>query len=198
MKFLFAFLISAALFGANVAEVRPGFENPPDDARIMMRWWWFGPGVTKAEIEREMKAMKQGGIGGFEVQAVYPLWLDDKERNFRNLPFGSPEFQDMLGFTAQKAKELGMRMDVTLGSGWPFGGPHIPVTQAAGRLRVQRVQVHSGGPVALPSMEAGETLLAAFLMENEPVRLTVDGNRTVVPPAGGTVAFLSRATQGSR
>ena len=25
-------------------------------------------------------------------------------------------------------------MDLTLGSGWPFGGPHIPIAQAAGRL----------------------------------------------------------------
>jgi hypothetical protein len=37
----------------NIETLRRSFENPPDDARIMMRWWWFGPGVTKAEIERE-------------------------------------------------------------------------------------------------------------------------------------------------
>jgi hypothetical protein len=34
----------------------------------MMRWWWFGPAVTRAELEREMRAMKDGGIGGFEKQ----------------------------------------------------------------------------------------------------------------------------------
>jgi len=39
----------------------------------MMRWWWFGPAVTKPELEREMRLMKEGGIGGFEVQPVYPL-----------------------------------------------------------------------------------------------------------------------------
>src|SRR5437763_634039 len=55
-------------FAQNVADVRRGFENPPEDARIMMRWWWFGPAVTKPELEREMRLMKDGGIGGFEVQ----------------------------------------------------------------------------------------------------------------------------------
>jgi len=40
------------------------FDQPPDDSRIMMRWWWFGPAVTKPELEREMKLMKDGGIGG--------------------------------------------------------------------------------------------------------------------------------------
>ena len=39
----------------------------------MMRWWWFGPSVTKAELERELKTMRDGGIGGVEVQPVYPL-----------------------------------------------------------------------------------------------------------------------------
>ena len=58
---------------ANVADLRRAFESPPDDARINMRWWWFGPSVTKPELEREMRAMKAGGIGGFEVQPVYAL-----------------------------------------------------------------------------------------------------------------------------
>ncbi len=176
MRLAAVLLTSAAVFGASVADVRRGFENPPDAARIMMRWWWFGPGVTKAEIEREMRAMKQGGMGGFEVQAVYPLWLDDAEHNFRNLPFGSEEFQQMLGFTAQKAKELGLRMDVTLGSGWPFGGPHIPVTQAAGRLRVDRIPVQANDKyVAVPSMEAGEDLLAVFLARGDKKQFSADG-----------------------
>ena len=59
------------------ADLRKSFQNPPDDARIMMRWWWFGPGVAKPELEKEMRMMKAGGIGGFEVQPVYPLALDD-------------------------------------------------------------------------------------------------------------------------
>ena len=33
--------------------------------------------VTLIDAEREMRLMKEGGIGGFEVQPVYPLALDD-------------------------------------------------------------------------------------------------------------------------
>src|ERR1700689_4618183 len=95
-----------------------GFENPPDDSKIMMRWWWFGPSATKPEIEREMRFMKEGGIGGFEVQPVYPLTLDDPSRGFKNYPYLSDEFIDALRFTSEKAKEMGLRMDLTLGSGW--------------------------------------------------------------------------------
>src|SRR5215468_2974901 len=107
-----------------LAQLKRSFEHPPDDSRIMMRWWWFGPAVTKPELEREMRLMKEGGIGGFEVQPVYPLTLEG------NLTYLSPEFLDALQFTGGKARELGLRMDLTLGSGWPYGGPHIPIAKA--------------------------------------------------------------------
>jgi hypothetical protein len=58
-----------------------------------MRWWWFGPTVTKPELAREMRNMKEGGIGGFEVQPVYPLALDDPELGFKNVPYLSDEYQ---------------------------------------------------------------------------------------------------------
>lgn len=129
-----------------------------------MRWWWFGPAVTKPELERELRAMKQGGIGGVEVQPVYPLALDDPLHGFHNVPYLSDEFIDSLRFASNKAHELGLRFDITLGSGWPFGGPHIPVTQAAGKLRVISIPVTPEmRSVAVPNISAGEELLAAFL-----------------------------------
>ena len=65
-------------YAQNIDDLQRGFKRPPDDARIMMRWWWFGPAVTKPQLEREMRLMKEGGIGGFEVQPVYPVALDDE------------------------------------------------------------------------------------------------------------------------
>ena len=165
----FALILPALFFGlaaqpSPISDLQHSFEQPPDDARIMMRWWWFGPAVAKPELERELRAMKEGGIGGVEVQPVYPLALDDPEHGFRNVPYLSDEFLDLLHFAAQKARELGLRVDITLGSGWPYGGPHIPITEAAGRLRVDRIPVPPNArSVALPSLEHGETLIAAFL-----------------------------------
>ena len=114
---------SASAQAQTINELQRGFERPPDDSRIMMRWWWFGPAVTKPELEREMRVMKQGGIGGFEVQPVYPLTLDDPEKGIRNFPFLSDEHLEALRFVSAKARELGLRMDLTVGSGWPYGGP---------------------------------------------------------------------------
>jgi alpha-L-rhamnosidase len=151
LRCLASLLISLSALAAdpaNLAELRRGFEQPPDDARMMVRWWWFGPAVTKTELEREMRMMKAGGIGGFEVQATYPLQLEG------NMKYLSPEFLDALKFTGEKAKELGLRMDLTLGSGWPYGGPHIPVELASGRLRTAL-----GERSELP---AGDTLITTI------------------------------------
>ncbi|HEX4810628.1 MAG TPA: glycosyl hydrolase, partial [Bryobacteraceae bacterium] len=120
------------------------FVDPPSNARIMMRWWWFGAAVTKPELARELQTMKAGGIGGVEIQPVYPLALDDPQTGFKNLPYLSPEFLDAVRFTSDKARELGLRVDMTLCSGWPYGGPHVPVSQAAGALRFESVEITPG------------------------------------------------------
>ena len=157
------FLLAGCLAAADIGELQKSFEKPPDDARIMMRWWWFGPSVTKPQLEREMKLMKEGGIGGFEVQPVYPVALDDEKAGIRNLPFLSDEYIDALRFTSAKARELGLRMDLTLGSGWPYGGPNVPIAQAASRLRVERVKTDAKSRrVVVPYTSEGEELITVF------------------------------------
>jgi alpha-L-rhamnosidase len=150
---------------ADLSLLRDSFAHPPDDSRIMMRWWWFGPAVTKPEIKRELEQMKSAGIGGVEIATLYPLALDDPESSFHNMTFLSDEHLDALRFAASEARELGLRIDITLGSGWPYGGPHIPVAQAAGAVRVERVEIPSGAEsIPIPSITTGERLGAVFLV----------------------------------
>jgi hypothetical protein len=111
--------------------IQTSFVSPPDNTRPTVRWWWFGPAVVKPQLEREMNFMKEGGFGGFEIQPTYPLALDGQYPNLVNLKFLSPEFLDMIGFVAAKAKEIGLRFDLTLGSGWPYGGPMFTREEAA-------------------------------------------------------------------
>jgi hypothetical protein len=146
-----------------IAQVQRSFVDPPNDARPMMRWWWFGPAVVKPELEREILAMKAGGIGGFEIQPVYPLALDDRANRFRNYPYLSQEFLDSVRFAADKARANGMRVDITLASGWPYGGPQVSADQAASRLRMVVVDITSGSTsFAPPALENGEKLIAVF------------------------------------
>jgi hypothetical protein len=146
------------------ADVAQHLQSPPPDARPMMRWWWFGPAVEKSELEREILAMKAGGIGGFEIQPVYPMELDDAARGIHNVPYLSPEFLDAVNFANRTGRANGMRVDMTLASGWPYGGPHVTVGEAASRLRQAVVDVPAGAAsFALPAVMNGEKLIAAFI-----------------------------------
>src|ERR1039458_2694316 len=190
-------LAAAAVAPATVADLRRAFDRPPDDARMMVRWWWYGPSVTKPELEREMISMKEGGIGGFEVQPTYPLALDGFQPGFHNFPYLSAEFLDDLRFTAEKAHELGLRFDLTLGSGWPFGGPHIPITEAAGRLRVDRVPVPANAAsVPLPKVVEGEKFIAAFLARGDQRQFSAEGIRRITEMENGVVRVPAEAGSG--
>src|SRR6266850_4146753 len=172
----------------NINELQRSFERPPDDARIMMRWWWFCPAVTRPELEREMRIMKEGGIGGFEVQPVYPLTLDDPQKGIRNFPFLSDEYIDALRFVSAKARELGLRMDLTIGSGWPYGGPQVSVDHASGMLRSERVKVAANSRrVPVPNLSAGEQLLAAFLVRPQGQGIDPDSIREVTDMKDGVL-----------
>src|SRR6266850_5769560 len=172
----------------NLNELQRSFERPPDDARIMMRWWWFGPAVTRPELQREMRMMKEGGIGGFEVQPVYPLTLDDPQKGIRNFPFLSDEYIDALRFVSAKARELGLRMDLTIGSGWPYGGPQVSVDHASGMLRSERVKIDAGARrVPVPHISAGEKLIAVFLVQAKDKTIDPDSIREVADIKDGVV-----------
>jgi len=173
-----------------VADLQRLFQNPPDDSRIMMRWWWFGPAIAGAELEREMRLMKEGGIGGFEVQPVYPVVLDDPANGITTKPFLSDEFIEALRFTSGKARELGLRFDLTLGSGWPYGGPTVPIGQSAGKLRIERVNVPANSRrVALPGIGAGEKLLAVFVARVEGKAIAADTLREITEVRDGAVVL---------
>ena len=97
---LFSWCLAGVLLGAlrmpplraqtAIASLKTHFENPPDDTRPMMRWWWFGAAVEKPEILRELQQMKADGIGGAELAFVYPQVVDDPAKGLVNEPFLSP------------------------------------------------------------------------------------------------------------
>ena len=198
---LLIFILALACFAParaqGIDDLQRSFERPPEDSKIMMRWWWFGPAVTKPELEREMRVMKEGGIGGFEVQPVYPLTLDDPAKGIKNFPFLSDEYLEALRFVSAKARELGMRMDLTLGSGWPFGGPMVSIDQAAGQLRYERVKVEGDTQrVPVPNLPAGEKFIGAFLVRTRGNDIVPDSARELIDIKDGAV-WLPASVEGS-
>ena len=140
----------------SLADLRDRFADPRL-AAPGMRWWWFGPSVTRQELERQLTSMADAGLGEVEVAYVYPLAPATTD-------FGSAPFLAHLRFAAERACELGLRFSLTLGSGWSFGGPHISTDLAARQLHWERREI---GPsrleVPVVSPWPGDDLIAAYV-----------------------------------
>ena len=117
-----------------------------------MRWWWFGVAVEKPEIRRELEQMKADGIGGAELAFVYPQVVDDPAKHLVNEPFLSSPMLDNVSYAASEARRLGLRMDVTLGSGWPYGGPATTLPRSSRMPSPCRASGCAGGnePAGIP------------------------------------------------
>jgi len=147
--------------------LRANFANPPAAARPMVRWWWFGAAVQKPEILRELQQMKANGIGGAELAFEYPQVLDDSYKGLVNLPFLSPEMLDDVKYAQAQGHALGLRIDVTLCSGWPYGGPNTSLEEAATLLRTAEVPVPpNAASVAVPALAKGESLVYASIVNS--------------------------------
>jgi len=169
----------------------------------MMRWWWFGPAVTKPELQKELETMRGAGIGGVEIQPVYPLMLDDEAKGIKNLQYLSPEFLDDVSFANKSGRSLGLRVDITLGSGWPYGGPKTTLALSAGRLKVVSLPI-ADATVASPPLADGDSLIAEFAVSGteksfDPASaVRIDLATGSIPPAAGTrtaLFFIASHTQ---
>src|SRR5262245_6801915 len=171
-----------------IADIQKLFADPPADSRIMMRWWWFGPSVTREELDTELRHMKEGGIGGFEVATVYPMAIDDPARGLRNEAYLSLAYLDAIAFTSRRARELGLRMDLTLGSGWSFGGPYVTPALAATRLRSERREIAAGVTnVARPATFEHDRLIAAFVGRGSAQEVDPSTYRELTVPESGPI-----------
>ena len=87
-------------------------------------------------VTRQLALIKQARLRGAEIQPGLPGDDGRPARGIRNLNYFSEEFLAVLRHTVREARRLELQLDFTLGSGWPYGGPFIPTSLAARRLRV--------------------------------------------------------------
>jgi hypothetical protein len=135
---------SARASASDLGRLAAVFRDPPESARPMTRWWWFGGAVTPAEITRELTFMRDAGLGGAEIQPLYPVAVDDPSRGIRSVRYFTDEWYELLRHTVREGRRLGLAIDFTLGSGWPYGGPFIPTALSARRLGVLTRDVAGG------------------------------------------------------
>jgi len=90
-------------------------------------WWWLGSAVTHKDISEQLTDFHQAGMGGVHIIPIYGV-KGEEEQFLRYL---SPEWKAAVKHTILTADSLGMGVDLTLGTGWPFGGAQVSEEFAA-------------------------------------------------------------------
>ncbi len=104
--------------------VEDDFKNPSSNYRPFVRWWWNGNKIEKSELARELKLLKEAGIGGVEINPIsFPSNTDDM--GIAAVEWLSDEWIDLLKFTLEEAKKLDLTCDLLAGTGFPFGADFL-------------------------------------------------------------------------
>jgi len=80
--------------------------------------------------------MESAGIGGAHIVPIYGV----KGEEDKFLKYLSPEWVNMVKYTSQKAGELGMEIDMTLGTGWCYGGSWVENKNGIMSARIDKME----------------------------------------------------------
>ncbi|MDR7132606.1 hypothetical protein J2X69_004980 [Algoriphagus sp. 4150] len=148
--FLFTPLILLLFLGFQQVEKEvPVSGNWPEitqTAKPWTRWWWMGSAVDEENLSKLLETYRKAGLGGVEIAPIYGA----KGYEDRYIDFLSAEWLSMLDFAVNKAHSLGMGVDMTQGTGWPFGGPQVSMENAATRLVIQDYKKTDGEALSTP------------------------------------------------
>lgn len=125
-KHLLTTLILASLSMTANAQLWPEVQQ---EAKAGARWWWLGSAVDKENLRWNMQEYANHGIGALEITPIYGV--QGNEAN--NIPYLSDRWMEMLREVQKNGQELGIEVDMATGTGWPFGGPWVPLEESASR-----------------------------------------------------------------
>jgi len=121
-----SFIICHLSFSPTQAQSWP---NGQREAKAGARWWWLGSAVDKENLQWNLTEYAKHGIGAVEITPIYGVQGNDAN----NIPYLSDKWMEMLRFTGEKCKQQGIELDMATGTGWPFGGPWVPLEESACR-----------------------------------------------------------------
>jgi hypothetical protein len=202
----FAAILCLAILGGSIC-MAPAATNAPApawpaitaQARPWVWWWWHGSAVDKTNLTRELQRFHDAGLGGVQFTPIFGV----KGREAQDIPYLSPAWMEMMNHTVTEARRLGMGADMTLGTGWCFGGPTVSDQDANASVVVKTFDVAAGGKLEEKFDRPATQALAAFSADGKSAELTgkiaADGSVNWTAPAGSwRVYAISQKPSGQK
>ena len=133
----------AVLLTAVVADVaaQPAWPEVKNETKAGSRWWWLGSAVDEANLKWNIEQYAQAGIGTLEITPIYGV----KGNASKNISFLSQQWLNMLKYAKEQGALNGIDIDMTTGTGWPFGGPMVKAAESASKLVTEDTKLTGDG-----------------------------------------------------
>ena len=151
-------------------------------------WWWHGSAVDQTNLTHELQRFHDAGLGGVQITTIYGA----KGEEAHDIPYLTPAWLEMMGYTVDEAQRLGLGVDMTLGSGWCFGGPTVSDQEANASVVVKTLDVAAGKKLDGKFNRDSTQALIAFSPDGKSVDLTDKIS------ADGEVDWTAPAVSGAR
>ncbi len=100
------------------------------EAKPGTRWWWLGSAVCESDLRWNLSEYSKAGIGAVEITPIYGVQGNEKN----DINFLSTPWMNALKFVESEGASDSLLVDMNCGTGWPFGGPYVPIDEAAAKL----------------------------------------------------------------
>jgi len=97
------------------------------EAKPGTRWWWLGSAVDMENLRWNLQQYASHGIGAVEITPLYGVQGNGEN----NIPYLSDRWMHMLRETQALGRENDIEIGMATGTGWPFGGPWVPLKESA-------------------------------------------------------------------
>ena len=120
--------------------------GPRPEHKPYVRWWWLGSAVDREGLNYNLTEFARKGIGGVEITPIYGV----KGNEANDLEYLSPAWMEAYRYTVERGAELGIQVDMSNCTGWPFGGPWVSTDESAQKYLLEKRTLRGGERLAEP------------------------------------------------
>ena len=142
-------------------------QNPPAEFSPIPFWFWNDE-LSEAEIERQMREMKDKGVEGFVIHPRKGLPAD--------IPYLSGDYFRYVRFAVEKANELDMKVVLYDEAMYPSGSCHGEVVRSdesfasMGLFRTEEEMLSNDAKIIAKVQENGRTVIYAMIQSMGTIR----------------------------
>ena len=183
MKRLLLLMATTALTATTmIAQPVPQWPEVTREMKPGSRWWWLGSAVDEQNLRWNIAEYARTGLGTLEITPIYGVVGNEKNE----LQFLSEQWLQALKTCQEAGEQGGVDIDMNCGTGWPFGGPTVKLSEAAGKLVYKNETLTADGTqtltfsVTAPEGNASLSKVMAYQQDGDgqvvDVTEHVDGN----------------------